>query len=627
MLPIVSTRGALRASARYAKVAPVPMEYPALTKCYLDAVDEYANPRAQMFRGANAWESVSATEMLRRLAGLSKALNELGVKPGDRVGLFAPNCPEWHIADFAILGLGAVSVPIYFNESPERLIYIINDSGARIVFTSGDSQARKIAESRARISGLEQVISVLPPPDLQSDVLRYETLIATAGDPDVAEYRRRAAEVTGNQLATIIYTSGTTGEPKGVMLNHSNLSSNALDSFKGHEFFPTDIGLSFLPLAHVYERIMDYGYFFRGIAVAYVEQIESVAQALLEVHPTTLAAVPRFYEKIYANIFEKGHRSTGLKRTMFDWAVRVAQQAVPWRAFAKEVSPGVRLKWRIADWLVYSKIRAGLGGKLRVLSSGGAPIAPELAEFYWSIDVPVYQGYGLTETSPVVSANLPGANKVGTVGRPIPGVQIRIADDGEILVKGPNVMQGYYRKPDQTREVFTSDGWFCTGDIGRLDEDGYLIITDRKKELLKTAAGKFVAPSPIENLLKTSPFISNAIVVGDRRKFVSVLIVPNFAAIETEAAKHGQECPMSAKMIGDPWVRDLITREIERLTASLAQYERPKRFALLEQDFTYASGELTYTMKMKRRVIEQRYQDVIARLYADVEEPRPQHLA
>jgi long-chain acyl-CoA synthetase len=603
------------------------MEYPALTKCYLDAVDEYASLRAQMFRGANGWESISAKEMLRRVAGLSKALNELGVKPGDRVGLFAPNCPEWHIADFAIQGLGAVSVPIYFNESPDRLIYILNDSGARIVFTSGESQARKIAESRARITSLEQVISVLPPADLHSEVLRYETLIANAGDPDIAEYRRRAAEVTGNQLATIIYTSGTTGEPKGVMLNHSNLSSNALDSFKGHEFFPTDIGLSFLPLAHVYERIMDYGYLFRGISVAYVEQIESVAQALLEVHPTTLAAVPRFYEKIYANIFEKGHRSTGLKRAIFDWGLRVAQQAAPWRAFGKEVSASIRLKWRVADWLVYSKIRAGLGGKLRVLSSGGAPIAPELAEFYWSVGLPVYQGYGLTETSPVVSGNLPGANKVGTVGRPIPGVQIRIADDGEILIKGPNVMQGYYRKPDQTRDVFTPDGWFCSGDIGRLDEDGYLIITDRKKELLKTAAGKFVAPAPIENLLKTSPFITNAIVVGDRRKFVSVLIVPNFATIESEAAKQGQECPMSARMIGDPWVRDLITREIERLTAPLAKYEKPKRFALLEQDFTYASGELTYTMKMKRRVIEQRYQDVITRLYADVEEPRPQHLA
>jgi long-chain acyl-CoA synthetase len=603
------------------------MEYPALTKCYLDAIDEYASPRAQMFRGANGWESISAKEMLRRVAGLSKALNELGVKPGDRVGLFAPNCPEWHIADFAIQGLGAVSVPIYFNESPDRLIYILNDSGARIVFTSGESQARKIAESRARMTGLEQVISVLPPADLQGEVLRYETLIANAGDPDIAEYRRRAAEVAGNQLATIIYTSGTTGEPKGVMLNHSNLSSNALDSFKGHEFFPADIGLSFLPLAHVYERIMDYGYLFRGISVAYVEQIESVAQALLEVHPTTLAAVPRFYEKIYANIFEKGHRSTGLKRAIFDWGLRVAQQAAPWRAFGKEVSASIRLKWRVADWLVYSKIRAGLGGKLRVLSSGGAPIAPELAEFYWSVGLPVYQGYGLTETSPVVSGNLPGANKVGTVGRPIPGVQIRIADDGEILIKGPNVMQGYYRKPDQTRDVFTSDGWFCSGDIGRLDEDGYLIITDRKKELIKTAAGKFVAPAPIENLLKTSPFITNAIVVGDRRKFVSVLIVPNFVTIESEAAKQGQECPMSAKMIGDPWVRDLITREIERLTAPLAQYEKPKRFALLEQDFTYASGELTYTMKMKRRVIEQRYQDVIARLYADVEEPRPQHSA
>jgi long-chain acyl-CoA synthetase len=603
------------------------MEYPALTKCYVDAVDEYASPRAQMFRSANGWESISAKEMLRRVAGLSKALNELGVKPGDRVGLFAPNCPEWHIADFAIQGLGAVSVPIYFNESPDRLIYILNDSGARIVFTSGESQARKIAESRARIASLEQVISVLPPADLQSEVLRYETLIANAGDPDIAEYRRRAAEVAGNQLATIIYTSGTTGEPKGVMLNHSNLSSNALDSFKGHEFFPTDIGLSFLPLAHVYERIMDYGYLFRGISVAYVEQIESVAQALLEVHPTTLAAVPRFYEKIYANIFEKGHRSTGLKRAIFDWGLRVAQQAAPWRAFGKEVSASVRLKWRIADWLVYSKIRAGLGGKLRVLSSGGAPIAPELAEFYWSVGLPVYQGYGLTETSPVVSGNLPGANKVGTVGRPIPGVQIRIADDGEILIKGPNVMQGYYRKPDQTRDVFTSDGWFCSGDIGRLDEDGYLVITDRKKELIKTAAGKFVAPAPIENLLKTSPFITNAIVVGDRRKFVSVLIVPNFATIESEAARQGQECPMSAKMIGDPWVRDLITREIERLTTPLAQYEKPKRFALLEQDFTYAGGELTYTMKMKRRVIEQRYQDVITRLYADVEEPRPQHLA
>jgi long-chain acyl-CoA synthetase len=604
------------------------MEYPTLTKRFLDAVDRHANPRAQMFRSANGWESHSASEMLRRVAGLAKALAELGVKPGDRVGLFAPNCPEWHVADFAIQGLGAVNVPIYFNESPERLSYILNDSGARVVFTSGESQARKIAECRDRLPSLEQVISVAPPADLRGDILRYETLIAATGDAEIAEYRRRAADVTASQLATIIYTSGTTGEPKGVMLTQSNLSSNATDGVQEQELTTSDIALEFLPLAHVYERIAGYRYLFNGVSIAYLERIEDVAQALLEVHPTIVAAVPRFFEKIYANVLERGHRTPGLKRRIFEWALKVAAQSAPWRAYGKEPSFGLKLRWHVADVLVYSKIRANLGtaGSQR-FASGGAPLAPELTEFFWSIGVAIYQGYGLTETSPVVSANTKSANKVGTVGRPIPNVQVKIAEDGEILVKGPNVMQGYYRKPDETREVFTSDGWFRTGDIGRLDEDGYLIITDRKKELLKTAAGKFVAPAPIENLLKTSHFITNAIVVGDRRKFVSVLIVPNFSAIEVEAAKQGQECPMSAKMTADPWVRDLIAHEIERLTAPLAQYEKPKRFALLEQDFTYANGELTYTMKMKRRVIEQRYQDVIARLYADVEEPRPQHLA
>jgi long-chain acyl-CoA synthetase len=603
------------------------MEYPSLTKSFLDAVDHFANPHAQMYRDPKGWQSIAAKEMLRRVAGLSKALGELGIKSGDRVGLFAPNCPEWHIADFAIQGLGAVSVPVYFNESLDRLVYILNDSGARVVFTSGEPQARKIAECRDRIPALEHVISVAPPADLHGEILRYETLIATAADADVAEYRRRAAEITASQLLTIIYTSGTTGEPKGVMLAHSNLSSNVIDSLHEHDLFPTDLALSFLPLAHVYERVMGYGYLFNGIAMAYVEQMESVPQALLEVRPTLAAAVPRFFEKIYANILEKGHRETGLKRNIFDWALRVAQQAAPWRAFGKAPSPWLKFRWRVAERLVYSKIRAGLGGRIRYFFSGGAPLAPVLAEFFWSVNLPILQGYGLTETSPIVAANVTKNNKVGTVGLPIPHVQVRIADDGEILVKGPCVMQGYYRKPGETREVLTSDGWFFTGDIGRLDEDGYLIITDRKKELLKTAAGKFVAPAPIENTLKTSPFITNAIVIGDKRKFVSVLIVPNFTAIEAEARKQGREFATASQMTADPWVRDLLSHEIERLTSSLAQYEKPKRFALLEQDFTYAGGELTYTLKMKRRVVEQHYQDVIARLYADVEEPRPQHLA
>ena len=605
-------------------------EYPALTKLFLGAIDRFANPRAQMRRTPSGWQSISAQEMLRRIAGLSKALAELGVKTGDRVGLFAPNCPEWHVADFAIQGLGAVNVPVYFNESHDRLVYILNDSGAKVLFTAGAPQAQKIAECRARVPALEHVISAAPSAHVQSDILEYETLIANASSAEVAEYRRRAAELTGNNLATIIYTSGTTGEPKGVMLSHSNLSSNAIDGAAGHQLLPTDIALEFLPLAHVYERTAAYTYLCNGVSLAYVERIEDVPQALLEVQPTIAASVPRFFEKIYANIIEKGRRETGVKRDIFDWALRVAASAVPWRAYGKRPSTMLKLQWSIADSLVFSKIRAGLGAGAKSaqrFSAGGAPLAPELAEFFWSVGVTIHQGYGLTETSPVVTANTIAANKIGTVGRPIPNVQVKIADDGEILVKGPNVMQGYYHKPDATREVFTPDGWFRTGDIGKLDNDGYLTITDRKKELLKTAAGKFVAPAPIENTLKTSPYITNAIVVGDARKFVSVLIVPNFANIEGAARKEGHDFATPAQMLSDPWVRDLLSNEIERLTASLAQYEKPKRFALLEKDFTYATGELTYTMKMKRRVIEQRYADVISRLYADVEEPRPQHQA
>lgn len=598
-------------------------EYPALPKCFLDAVNTHANLRAQMHRVASGWESISAAEMLRRVAALAKALDQLGVKPGDRVALFAPNCPEWHVSDFAILGLGAANVPVYFNESSDRMTYILNDSGARVVITAGESQARKIAASRGKLPVIEQVISAHAPEDLHADVLRYESLIAGGLDVDVAEYRRRAERVTSDQLATIIYTSGTTGEPKGVMLSHSNLSSNAKDAMSGHRFETADVGLSFLPLAHVYERIVGYGYLFSGVPMAYVERMEDVPQALLEVHPTIAAAVPRFFEKIYANILEKGHHERAAKRRIFDWALKVASRAVPWRAYGKSVSAVTRLQWQVANAIVYSKIRAGLGNQKQRFVSGGGPLATELAEFFWSVGVEVYQGYGLTETSPVVSTNNLSANKVGTVGRPIPNVHVKIAEDGEILVKGPCVMQGYYKRLDETRAVFTADGWLCTGDIGHIDEDGYLIITDRKKELLKTAAGKFVAPAPIENLLKTSPFISNVIVVGDKRKFASVLIVPNFTAIERDAHKAGREFNSPSQMLADTWVRDLITGEVERLTAPLAQYEKPKRFALLEQDFTFANGQLTYTMKLKRRVVEQTYADVIARLYADVEEPKP----
>ncbi len=617
----------MRAAPAVRYIGKQAMTYPSLPKSFLDAIDRFQSPRAALRKAGGRWEPVSSAEILQRVAGLSHALHMLGIKPGDRVGLISANRPEWHIADFAILGLGAVNVPIYFRESADRLVYILNDSGARVAFAAGPEQARLLFGCRSRLPALERIIIADAPEERGADPLYYEALIATAGQADIAEYRHSAAEVTLDQLATIIYTSGTTGEPKGVMLTHSNLSSNVVDSMKYATWGPKDLALSFLPLSHVYERIVDYNYLFRGACIAYVDQMEHVQRALLEVHPTLMAAVPRLFEKTYANVMEQGHRTTGLKRRLFDWAMNVASRSVPWRAYGKPAPAALKIAWTVADHLLYSRIREGLGGRLREISSGGAPLAPELAEFFWSVGLHIYQGYGLTETSPIVSTNRPGANKVGTVGPPIDNVEVRIADDGEILVRGPCVMRGYFQKPEETLAAFTEDGWLRTGDIGYLDADGYLVVTDRKKELIKTAAGKFVAPQPIENRLKSSPFILNAAVVGDKRKFVSALVVPNFASVEAKAREGGITFASHAELAAHRWTHQLMAAELERLCASLAQYEKPKRFAVLDKDFTQGDGELTYTLKLKRRIIEQRYHDVIEQLYADVEEPRPQHHA
>lgn len=599
------------------------MNYSSLPSRFLQAVDEFPSPRAQMVRRGERWESISSQEFLRRVAGLANAFVELGVKSGDRVGLFAPNCPEWHTADFAISGTGGVTVPVYFNESPERMTYILNHCGAQIVFLSGASQLQKFLQIQDSLKVLQQVVVANAGDEIPADFLRYETLIAATGAGDIAAYRMRVAQVLPSQLASLIYTSGTTGEPKGVMLTHENFSSNVSDSCRELVIKPeTDLAVSFLPLAHVYGRMLDYLYIFRGCPIAYVEIVENVAQALLEVQPTVLAAVPRFFEKIYARLMEKGTQNTGTKRRIFDFAIQTAREAASWRTGEKKASMALKLKWLLADKLVYSKVREGTGGRLRVVLSGGAPLSKELAEFFWSIGIFIYQGYGLTETSPVLTSNYP-KNRMGSSGRPIENVQIRIADDGEILAKGPCVMQGYYKLPEATREVLSENGWFKTGDIGYLDRDNYLFITDRKKDLLKTAAGKFVAPQPIENSLKTSPFILNAMVVGDQRKFIVALIVPNQVTVAAKLAEEGLKFSSHGEMTAHPRAYALIENEVSRLTSNLAQYETIKRFALLSDDFTFDSGSLTFTMKLKRRVVEKQYQDLIAKLYSDVTEPRP----
>lgn len=615
-------------------------EYPSLPGRLLKGFERYTSPRAQMYRENEQWLPISSQEMLRRIAGLSESLARLGVVQGDRVALFAPNSPEWHVADFAALGLGAVVVPIYFRESAERMAYIVAHSEAKVIFVAGDEQAKRWSEVAQNCRSVQKVIYARGAATGKAaaaegnrgaaaargsgdsdgsgsgEGLTYEALIANAGDAEVEAYRRRIAGLRSDLLASIIYTSGTTGEPKGVMLSHANFTSNSEASFERFDLGAGSVGLSFLPLAHVYERLVDYGYLFNGVSVAYVSRMEDVPQALLEVRPHICAAVPRFFEKLYGNILERGAQTKGLRRRIFDWAIRVEHKAVPWRAYGRPVPAGVRLQWRLANRLVYKKFREGVGGRMVEFISGGAPLAPELAEFFNTVGLPLYQGYGLTETSPVVATNLPSACHIGTVGRPISGVEVRTAEDGELLVRGPCVMQGYYKKPEETRAVLSSDGWLATGDIGRLDADGYLSITDRKKELLKTAGGKLIAPAPIENALKSSPFIASAVLVGDRRPYVAALIVPNLATVQPRAAQAGVNLASPKEMVSSAWVHDLIEGEIKRLTANLAQFETIKRFVLLDREFTFDGGELTFTLKLKRRVIDQRYGDVIERLYA-----------
>jgi long-chain acyl-CoA synthetase len=618
-------------------------EYPTLPGRLLKGFESYASPRAQMHRENGRWLAISSQEMLRRIAGLSESLARLGVAQGDRVALFAPNSPEWHVADFAALGVGAVVVPIYFRESAERMAYILAHSEAKVIFVAGDEQANRWREVAQNCRSVQKVIYARGAAAGKAaaaggnrgaagprggdgsgsgEALHYEALIPNAGDTEVEAYRRRIAGLRSDLLASIIYTSGTTGEPKGVMLSHANFTSNSEASFERFDLGAGSVGLSFLPLAHVYERLVDYGYLFNGVTVAYVPRMEDVPQALLEVRPHICAAVPRFFEKLYGNILERGAQTTGLRRRIFDWAIHVEHKSVPWRGYGRHVTIGVRLQWSLADRLVYKKFREGVGGRMVEFISGGAPLAPELVEFFTTVGLPLYQGYGLTETSPVVATNLPSACHIGTVGRPISGVEVRTAEDGELLVRGPCVMQGYYKKPEETRAVLAPDGWLATGDIGQLDADGYLSITDRKKELLKTAGGKLIAPAPIENALKSSPFILSAVLVGDRRPYISALIVPNFATVQARAAQAGVKLASLQEMVSSAWVHELIEGEVKRLTANLAQFETIKRFALIDREFTFDGGELTFTLKLKRRVIDQRYGDVIERLYA---QPAPVH--
>ena len=563
----------------------------------------------------------STRDWFDRVRDVSLGLDALGIVRGDRVVIMSESRPEWLVADMAILTRGAVTVPVYSTLTSAQAKYIVEDSGARVAFVSTREQLEKLQRVRHELPALQAIVVFDAAETASPAVLTFEALAERGharlmGEWGVGrEFRDRTKEIRPTDLATIIYTSGTTGTPKGVMLSHANLLSNVI---AGHTIVAVndeDVSLSFLPLSHSFERTVSYVYLTFGVTIIFAESIDTVGRDLPIVRPTVMTAVPRVYEKFQARILEKGQALPQPRRTLFHWGVKVARARGRAGAPAKPVGGILAVESALVDRLVFSRIRENVGGRLRCLVSGSAPLPVDVAQFFAGIGLPITEGYGLTETSPIVTANPMGKPRIGTVGRAIPDVDVRIADDGEILVHGPNVMIGYYNKPEDTAEVLR-DGWFHTGDVGTLDADGYLTITDRKKDLLVTSGGKKIAPQPIEAVLKRSPLIAEAVVLGDRRRFAAALIVPDFAALERRLKELGRPPAERDALVVRPDVVALYDEVIDALNRDLSQFERIKKVRLLPREFSIESGELTPTLKVRRKAVEQNWRAAIEALYA-----------
>ena len=589
-----------------------------LPELFERAAKEYALPDALNYKSDGEWKPISSAEIVERAENIALGLFSLGLRKGDRAAILAPNSPNWTLTDAGCQFAGVVDVPIYTTLSPDAVRYIIDDSAARILFLNDREAYNRVQETLAECASLEKFVLFDASGIDEDKVTSLDELIQTGAelreqDSNLANELKTA--VGSHDIATLIYTSGTTGEPKGVMLTHANLISNVLDAGEKYAFNGLDTSLSVLPLSHVFERTGMYVYIRYGMRVHYAESIEKVPENLKEVRPTIFIGVPRIFEKVFERARFTASQAGRVNEMIFDWAIDVAKEYALAQGAGQPVSISLAAKHSVADKIVYSKLRDFFGGRLRFCITGGAALPDEIFLIFTGAGISIMQGYGLTETSPVISSNNPAAVKVGTVGKPIRNVSVRIADDGEIEVRGPGVMQGYYHKPEATKEVFTEDGWFKTGDIGHLDDEGYLVITDRKKELFKTSGGKYIAPSPIEQMLRASRFISQAVLIGNERKFPAALIVPNFEMLESYARLKELEIKTSEEFCHHPRILDLFTRQIEKTTVNLAQFEKIKKFVLLETELTIENGELTPTLKVKRRVIEEKYRSVIDEIY------------
>ena len=572
------------------------------------------NPRAVLWQDASdRWQPLSSQQIYQRVRALGVALLRLGAEKGHRIALISENRWEWMVADFAILAIGAADVPIYPTLTGEQIAAQLRDAECRIAIVSTRAQFDKLAAVRGQ-AGLEHIV-MMDAPAAHGAIPLGDLL----GDADARGPERDpvfdalARSVEPHDLATLIYTSGTTGEPKGVALTHGNLAANQNFAPEGFHFDSTDACISFLPLSHVTARALDYVMYNYGAQVAYCSQFDKLPQAMREVRPTVIVGVPRVFEKIHQEVERRAAQSP-VKKPLLAWASRLGMR------FADAVYDGRKpasILWKLANKLAYSKVQEAFGGRVRVFVSGGAPLGIDTARWFASVGIALWEGYGLTETSPVIAINSPLRHRMGSAGVPLANVELSLATDGELLVRGPSVFAGYWLKPDATAACFDAQGWFHTGDIGHLDADGFLFITDRKKELLKTSGGKMVAPQPIENKLKNNLLVANAALVGDRHKFISALIAPNFGALEEWARQHGIQNGSRAALVADPRVVACFDALVREVNASLANFETIKRFRVLPDEWTQDTGELTPSMKIKRRVLTARYEAVIDELYAD----------
>jgi long-chain acyl-CoA synthetase len=595
-----------------------------LNQLFFSAIERYDKPDALQVKVGGVYQPISHRTLADRARRTAMGLQALGVRRGDRVAILSENRPEWAIADYGCLTGGLTDVAIYPNLPPDQVAYILRDSGSSAVFVSTDAQAEKIRQIRPECPSVRCVIGFSSSRSEGVDLTLAE-LEAKGAENETREsidaYRRAADAVRPDDLATLIYTSGTTGEPKGVMLTHDNIYSNVMASAIEIPFAGDDTCLSFLPLSHIFERMAGhYLMMHTGTTIAYAESIDTVPIDMQTVRPSLVLSVPRLYEKMYARVLENALAGGAVKKRIFFWARHVADRWATEKLAGREPGGALGFQYRLAQKLVFSKLKDRTGRRLRYFVSGGAPLAPEINKFFYAAGLVILEGYGLTETSPVIAVNTPSAFRIGTVGKPVPGVEVMIASDGEICTRGPHVMKGYYNKPRETAEAIDDQGWFHTGDIGEI-EDGFLRITDRKKDLIATSGGKKIAPQPIENKVKTNKYVAQAVMIGDKRRFPALLVVPNWEQLEKWARYKNLIWTDRAQLLQMPTVRAKMEKEVAEELQGLARFEMPKKIALLEHDFSIERGELTPTLKVKRRVIDQSYKSVIDGLYADEKEP------